>query len=291
MITCTVSGIRYKLHPAPAELHWPHPALSYGFKFPTPRTQEDRVLQFAAALYALMDHGIVEHTGPLRPEEFTSGWLASIQFMLKDLHNHLQGCGTIRLSLYPKIVISRELKREGVERWVTECIAVHEEYKALSSPERDIANEQHRRIVAAKAKAINLHPVERLHFIEYLERCAVDCALDGDSRYSFLRTCKNPQGSSDRAIDAVLQQLHDWAPQETLEDQLNFDCLIQRLTDALLDSRTRTEVRQAQLNAELSKGLFRARAFSQPTAPTMKEKQQGVVMSNLAALLAKLPTL
>lgn len=291
MITCSITGIKFKVFPAPEGLRWPHPALSYGFNFPKPRSIDEQVLQLGAGLYTLArTHEIVELRDPMQPNQFSPVWLSSIYSMLLELHKHLQGVGTDRLRLFPKLIVDNDTTSTAIERWLNECLTLQAEYTELATPARDKANEEHRRIIAARAKAIGTNPVERLGFIQYLERCAVDCALDGDSKYSFLRTCKNPQGSSDRAINSVLAELHDWAPQETLDDQLNFDTLIQRLTDALLDSRTKAEARQAQLNAELSKGLFRQRAFSQaPTVTTaVKEKQQGVVMSNLATLLSNL---
>lgn len=291
MITCSITGIKYKVFPAPAGLQWPHPALAYGFKFPKPRSTEEQLLQLGAGLYTIArTHGCIELREPLNPDNFSPVWMSSIYIMLVELHKALTGTGTDRIKLFPRLALDTATTSTAIERWVNECLTLQAEYTELSTAQRDKANEEHRRIVAARAKAIGTNPVERLSFIQYLERCAVDCALDGDSRYSFLRTCKNPQGSSDRAINSVLDQLHDWAPQETMDDQLNFDALIQRLTDALLDSRTKSEARQAQLNAELSKGLFRERAFSQaPTVTTaVREKQQGVVMSNLAILLATL---
>lgn len=289
LITCSVSGVQYKLHPAPAQLYWPHPALAYGLKFPTPRSHDERMLQLGAALYHLHESGLVRIDAPLTPSLFTQVWLSSALPLLHSLAEHIRGLGTDRAQRYPQLVLTRALSSKSIEGWLDSCYTIKDSYEVLDTPELAAANEKHRILVAARAKAIASSPVERLGFNQYLERCAIDCALDGDARYSFMRTCKNPLGSSDRAIINVMEQVADWAPQESIDDQLNYDALMQRLTDALHDSRTKQEAKAQQLNAELAKGLFRERVVT-PSA-LLKERTNAIQSNKLAELLAKVATM
>lgn len=285
LITCSVSGVQYKLHPAPARLWWPHPALAYGLEFPTPRSHDERMLELGAILYHLSDTGVV-HTGEhLSPALFTQVWLSTAIPLLRELAIHLRGLGTDRVQRYPQLRLSQQLDSAGIESWLDNCYAIKNSYEVLDTPELAAANEKHRIMVAARAKAIASSPTERLQFNQYLERCAIDCALDDDARYSFIRTCKNPAGSSERAINSVMDQLNDWAPQESIDDQLNFDALMQRLIDGLSISRTKVEVKELRANVELSRGLFTA-PIASPSA-LLKQRTNAVQSDKLAALLNK----
>lgn len=288
-IICTVSGVVYNVHPAPPSLQWPHPSIAYGLDFPKPRTQMEYMLALGAALYHLSQSGVVRIGIPLNPIHFSPVWLATALPIIQEFAAHIRGLGSDRLARYPQLMLSASTHSQNVERWLDECDCLRTEYEQLSTTERDKANEAHRVLVHARARATQLDPVQRLSFTKYLERTAIDCALDDEARYSFFRVCKNPSGCSDRAITSVLNQIQDWAPQETIDDQLNFDSLVQRLTDALLDSRTKTEVKAAQLNAELAKGLFRERAIA--PASVFKQKAQAKVSNALADMLAKIGTM
>lgn len=297
MITCTFSGIRYHINPSPAKLHWPHPALAYGFSFPK-NNPTKAYLRFCAGLFAMYQQypQLIQLRSPLNEKNFSPKWLNAAIYALEELNTHLKGIGTHRLQHYPSIVLSKQTSSRELESWLDECELIAKEYEQLSTLARDAANSKHAIMVRARNKALISSASNSATFNNYIERCAIDCGMDDEARYQFIRTCKNPAGSTDSTIKSVLNELHDWAPQETLDDQLDFDTLVQRLTDALLDSEAKKAAKQQTLNAELAKGLFRARAVQNiiPSEPTqtksaqIKQKQFSSTLTELAALLQKL---
>jgi hypothetical protein len=303
MITCTFSGIRYHLSPAPARLQWPHPALAYGFDFPK-NNPAQTYLRFAAALFAMHRTypSLLQTRSPLRKENFSNTWLSSSIYALEELNNHLQGCGTHRLHNFPTLVLSKNTGSDQIAAWMDECAMIAQEYQQLSTVARDIANTKHAIMIRARNKAILGEASNSRTFNAYLERCAVDCGVDGEARYQFLRTCRNPAGSTDRAIKDVLALLQDWAPQESIDDQLDFEVVVQRLSDAILDSAAKQAAKQQQMNIELSKGLFRTRIAATPTTASsstvqplpsaqIKQREQNNTLAQLQAMLAKVDAL
>lgn len=300
MITCTFSGIRYHLSPSPARIQWPHPALAYGFDFPKNNPAQS-YLRFAAALFAMHRAypALLISRSPLRKESFSPTWLASAQYALAELNTSLGACGTNRLKNFPTLVLSKATGSDQITAWMDECALVAQEYQQLSTVARDAANAKHAIMVRARNKAILGEASNSRTFNTYLERCAVDCGVDDEARYQFLRTCKNPAGSTDRAIKDVLALLQDWAPQETIDDQLDFEVVVQRLSDAILDSAAKAAAKQQQMNIELSKGLFRTRLAG--TIPTVaatplpseqiKKREQNNTLAQLQAMLAKVDKL
>jgi hypothetical protein len=303
MITCTFSGIRYHLNPSPARLQWPHPALAYGFSFPKNNPAQS-YLRFAAALFAMHRTypSLVVSRSPLRKESFSPTWLSSAQYALEELNTHLQGCGTHRLHNFPAIVLSKGTSSDQITAWMDQCSLIAQEYTQLATEARDIANTKHAIMIRARNKAILGEASNSRTFNAYLERCAVDCGVDGEARYQFLRTCKNPAGSTDRAIKDVLALLQDWAPQESIDDQLDFEVVVQRLSDAILDSTAKAAAKQQQMNIELSKGLFRTRIAATSTTASsstvqplpseqIKKRAQNNTLAQLQAMLAKVDAL
>lgn len=294
MIICTFSGIRYHVNPAPPRLRWPHPALAYGFDFPKGNPAQS-YLRFAAALFAMHNSypQLVQTASPLNKEAFSPRWLQASYQLLSDLHQHLQGCGTDRLKDYPTIVLSKHTTSIQLEYWLTHCTVIADEYKQLSTAARDIANTKHALMIRARNRAITESASNSRTFVAYIERCAVDCTTDHEGQYQFLRVCKNPQGCTETAIRNTLNLLHDWAPQESVDDQLDFDTLIQRLEDSLLDARHQKAAREQRMNVELSRGLFRVGADANPTQPAqkIKEHMQSAAMTELQKLLAKVEAL
>lgn len=305
MITCTFSGIRYHLSPAPARIQWPHPALAYGFDFPKNNPAQS-YLRFCAALFSMYRTypTLVQSRAPLRKENFSPTWLSSANYALEELNNSLRGCGTHRLHHFPAIVLSKATSSDQITAWLDACSLIAQEYTQLATEARDIANTKHAIMIRARNKAILSETGNSRTFNTYLERCAVDCGVDGEARYQFLRTCKNPSGSTDRAIKDVLALLQDWAPQESIDDQLDFEVVVQRLSDAILDSTAKAAAKQQQMNIELSKGLFRTRLAASPNTTAVqqatavqlpseqiKKRTQNTSMVQLQAMLAKLESL
>lgn len=300
MITCTFSGIRYHLNPSPARIQWPHPALAYGFDFPKNNPAQN-YLRFAAALFAMHRTypTLLISRSPMHKESFSPTWLASAQYALEELNTRLQGCGTHRIHNFPALVLSKGTTSDQVTAWLDECSTIAQDYVQLATQARDIANTKHAIMIRARNRAIQDTASNSRTFNSYLERCAVDCGMDGEARYQFLRTCKNPQGSTDRAIKDVLASLQDWAPQESIDDQLDFEVVVQRLSDAILDSDAKKAAKQQQMNIELSKGLFRTRlAGVVPTevatplpSEQIKKRAQNNTLAQLQAMLAKVDAL
>lgn len=296
MITCTFSGIRYHINPAPARLQWPHPALAFGFDFPK-NNPVQAYLRFCAGLFSLYQQcpTLLQLRSPLNERNFSPKWLNTAIYALEEIHTHFKGVGTHRLQYYPSLALSKQTTSMQIESWLDECQQIASGYEQLSTLARDAANSKHALMIRARNKAMLTSASNSATFNAYLERCAIDCGLDDEARYQFIRTCKNPAGSTDSTIRSVLNQLHDWAPQESLDDQLDFDTLVQRLTDALLDSDARKAAKQQAMNAELAKGLFRARAVqniipaSKPAkSEEIKQKQFSSTLTELANLLQKL---
>lgn len=291
MITCTFSGIRYNISPCPPRLQWPHPALAYGFDFPKGNPAQT-YLRFTAALFAMHQRypKLIQSDAPLNPTAFSPRWLSSAYHALVELQQHLSGLGSGRLGDYPSITLNKHTTSVQIEQWMHLCHEIAQEYQQLSTVARDIANTKHTIMIRARNRAIAESASNSRTFLAYLERCAVDCTTDYDSQYQFLRTCKNPHGSTESTIRAVLQQLHDYAPQETIDDQLDFDTLLQRLEDALLDAKHKEAARAQRMNVELSRGLFRmdtSNTAAQLPAQRIKEASQAAAMTELQKLLAR----
>lgn len=284
MPKCNITGESWHAEYSPANAVWPHPALAHKMK----QVHGNPYLSLCSALFYISErHRLVIFREPLQQSSFAKAqaWLELIHGMLRSFEFHLTGLGSKRLASYPCLVVDSNTTNKMVEAWINECVTLAEEYEQLSTIARDIANEQHRKIVAAA----NRRPERESEGLKEYIHTTADCAgLEGIGREHFFSAIRAPYGVSDKSITNALDILYDHAPKHTIDEQLFCDVLTQRLSDALLDSAAREQARTQKLNSELARdhGLFNVGiAPETPTpAPAIKNNPH---LDALRALLAQ----